>query len=235
MFSNKYQFLLLVLVTNQTTAAEVAMHLSRSTFYASCANKFPTSFFKDESQKTIEGIFDYWESTEYRDNRWLAYILATAYRETAGTMQPVREGLCATNQCAINAVTKLFKESNRPTKENYALPVNGKSYYGRGLVQLTHKSNYSRVGQALGWGEELTENPDLALNRERAIAILVEGSVQGMFSRDRKSGGWRKLSTYLNDTTTDWVGARSIINPGSKRAHIPAAHAQLLYSCLMAK
>ncbi|MGH7250098.1 MAG: glycoside hydrolase family 19 protein, partial [Minisyncoccia bacterium] len=107
-----------------------------------------------------------------------------------------------------------------------------KSYFGRGFVQITHKRNYARVGEVLGLGRELIENPDLALDRERAIRILIEGSVQGLFSKDKKTGRPRKLSTYLNEQTTDWVGARGIINPGSKRAHIPAEHAQKFFVCL---
>ena len=213
-------------------AQDDTKRIDRKVFYSSCAKAFPKNLFNGESRKTFDGIFDYWESKNYKDSRWLAYILATAYRESGGTMQPVREGMCFTNQCSIDAVSALLKKNNRPESENYAIPVQGKSYYGRGLVQITHKRNYARVGQALGWGNDLVSNPDLTLNRDKAIAILVEGSVQGMFSKDKKTGEWRKLSTYLNDQTTDWVGARSIINPGSKRAHIPAEHAQHFYSCL---
>jgi len=223
----------LLFLALQVNAQNDAQKIDRDKFYSSCKKPFPKTLFQGESRKTFDGIFDYWESTKYEDKRWLAYILATAYRESAGTMQPVREGLCDTDQCSIGAVTKLLKMHNRPESENYAIPDKaGKSYYGRGLVQITHKRNYARVGQALGWGDALVTNPDLALDRDKAIVILVEGAVQGMFSKDRKTGEWRKLSTYLNDQKTDWVGARSIINPGSKRAHIPAEHAQLFYSCL---
>lgn len=227
----KFLFLLLSLFSTNILAQDFGQ-IDREAFYSSCSLSFPKHLFKGESRKTFDGVFDYWESTKYEDKRWLAYILATAYRESVGTMQPVREGLCKTEQCSIDAVTSLLKKNNRPDSENYAIPINGKSYYGRGLVQITHKRNYSRVGKALGWGNELVENPDLALDRQRAIIILIEGAIQGMFSKDLKTGEWRKLSNYFNDQTTDWVGARKIINPGSKRAHIPAEHAQQFYACL---
>lgn len=228
--------LLLASFISLSTAAQDTLHkINREAFYSACSKPFPKYLFKGEPRKTFDSIFDYWETTEYKDKRWLAYILATAYRESAGTMQPVREGLCSTNECSIKSVTALLKKNNRPDSENYALPINGKSYYGRGLVQITHKRNYDRVGKALGWKNELVKNPDLALDREKAIRILVEGSVQGMFSKNKKTGEPRKLSMYLNDKTTDWVGARGIINPGSKRAHIPAEHAQHFYACLTAR
>ncbi|NVM74862.1 hypothetical protein FHW83_000622 [Duganella sp. SG902] len=223
---------LLPLFSINVEAQEVGHKINRDAFYAECSTSFPKYLFKGEPQKTFDGIFDYWESTRYEDKRWLAYILATAYRETAGKMLPVREGLCSTDQCSIDAVTALFKKSNRPASDNYAIPVNGKSYYGRGFVQLTHKINYGRVGHALGWGNELVENPDLALDNKKAIPILVEGAVQGLFSRDRRTGNRRKLSTYLNERDSDWVGARGIINPGSRRAHIPAKYAEQFYGCL---
>lgn len=228
-------FLFLSLSTARAVEQIDFQAINRDKFYAACSKSFPRSIFKGESKKTFDGIFDYWESTEYKDKRWRAYILATAYRESAGTMLPVREGLCATDQCSINAVTALLKKHNRPESENYALPIDGKSYYGRGLVQITHKRNYARVGEVLGWGKELVENPDLALDRDKAIRILVEGAVQGLFSKDRKTGEPRKLSTYLNEKETNWVGARGIINPWSKRAHIPAEHAQDFHECLAAQ
>jgi hypothetical protein len=221
-----------LLFLTSTEAQENGYKISREAFYTGCSTVFPKYLFKDEPRKTFDGIFDYWESKRYEDKRWLAYILATAYRETAGTMLPVREGLCSTDQCSIDAVAALLKKYNRPESENYAIPINGKSYYGRGFVQITHKVNYARVGHMLGWGNALVENPDLALDREKAIPILVEGAVQGLFSKNKKTGEWRKLSTYLNERESDWVGSRSIINPGSKRAQIPAEHAQKFYACL---
>lgn len=213
-------------------AAQVNNKIDRNVFYSSCGKSFPDRLFKGESKRTFEDIFNYWESTKYTDKRWLAYILATAYRESAGTMLPVREALCSTNECSIAAVTAYFKKKKRRESDNYAIPVNGNSYFGRGLVQITHKQNYARIGQALGWGDELVSNPDLALDRDKAVVILVEGAVQGMFSKDRKTGKWRKLSTYLTDQNTDWLGARAIINPGSTRAHIPAQHAKQFNACL---
>lgn len=224
MHSLRIFFLLLPFAAHQVAAQDNTQQINRGGFYSSCANSFPNPLFKGESKKTFDSIFDYWLSTKYKDKRWLAYIFATAYRESAGTMQPVREGKsgkCKTDQCSIDTVTAMInkrngelRKENKKEIENYSLPVNGKSYFGRGLVQITHKRNYARVGQTLGWGNQLVENPGLALDREKAITILIEGAVQGMFSKDKETGEWRKLSTYLNDQTTDWVGARKVINPG---------------------
>ena len=49
--------------------------------------------------------------------------------------------------------------------------------------------------------------------------------IQGLFTS-------HKLSDYFNDTKTDWVAARKIVNPGSKRAAITAKHGEDFYACL---
>jgi len=74
------------------------------------------------------------------DPRWLAYYLATAKWETAGTMQPVREPFW-------------LSENWRRLNLRYY------PYYGRGYVQLTWKSNYQRQSQADRTGIDLVTNP----------------------------------------------------------------------------
>jgi len=174
--------------------------------------------------KAVEDIIKFWEKQGYEDRRALAYVLGTALRETAGTLRPVREGLCKTDECSIAAVTKLLTE--RGVSDNYAKPDEaGRSYFGRGYVQLTHSKNYKKLGQALGWGDALHENPNLALDHQKAIEILVEGMYRGLFTG-------KKLGDYFTPTSADWVAARRIVNPGSKRAEITAKHARDFFACL---
>lgn len=56
--------------------------------------------------------------------------------------------------------------------ENTA-PGDGWKYRGRGLIQLTGKSNYRRASSALFNDLRLVENPDLALDRDTACRIAV--------------------------------------------------------------
>lgn len=131
----------------------------------------------------------------------LAYILATAYHETGGRMQPVREGFASTNEGAIRAVTRLHEQGRIRT--NYAIPINGRSYYGRGLIQITWKDNYERVGKFLGI--DLVNNPDLALDPQVSADILVKGMLGGWFTG-------RKLSDYDREDGYDYYNARRIVN-----------------------
>lgn len=125
-----------------------------------------------------------------------AYVLATAYHETAHKMQPVREGLNA---------------SDAWRKRN----LRYYPWYGRGHVQLTWKENYVKADQKLGLGGALVANADLALDPEISAEVLVVGSVEGWFSADR-NGNRHTLARHLpvtsEATRAQFKQARRIIN-----------------------
>lgn len=62
-------------------------------------------------------------------------------------------------------------------------------WYGRGIVQLTHKSNYEKAGQKLGVDFVSGENRELVKQLKYAIPILVIGMRDGWFTG-------KKLSDY---------------------------------------
>lgn len=176
-----------------------------------------------KQQAGFDAMFAYWAGSALNDDRWLAYALATAWHETGTRMEPVREGFCDTDEGSIKAVTRLFEKGK--IKRNYALPhPNGQSYFGRGLVQITHGVNYERVGKAIGLGTQLFDNPALALDLPTSVKILFVGMVDGLFSG-------KKLADYFNDAKTDWVNARRIVNVLDKADKI-ADHAQKFRTCL---
>lgn len=170
-----------------------------------------------------EGILAYWKRTcigvpiEY-----LAYILTTAYHETGGRIEPVREGFAKTDAGAIAAVTKLFKAGR--ISKNYALPDRrtGKSYYGRGLAQVTHYDNYKRIGERIG--RDLANDPDLLLLLPISVEALVIGMVEGLYTG-------KSLDDYITPDKVDYRGARRIIN-GTDKAEMIAGHAVKFESAL---
>jgi len=138
-------------------------------------------------------------------------------------IEPVREGFCKTDAGSIQAVTDLYNRGI--IAENYAMPKpNGKSYFGRGLVQLTFDDNYKKMGMALGLGMQLYDNPSLALDLTISVKILFKGMIDGLFT------GY-SFSDFFNSTTTDWVHARKIIN-GMDKADPIADYAQRFKDCL---
>ena len=123
------------------------------------------------------------------DPRWLAYMLATTFHETAATMEPVREAFW-------------LSENWRKTHLSYY------PYYGRGYVQLTHKENYKRAGDDIG--VDLVKSPDLAMNPAHAARVMFIGMTEGWFRGD--SHGRHTLSRYFSGDVDNPVGARNIIN-----------------------
>lgn len=165
--------------------------------------------------------------------KWhLSYILGTTYEEVGPTMQPLREG-------PASRILKGELVSDEEARKHVAWmartgwvswdyakpdPETGKSYYGRGWPQTTHKENYLRAGQMLGVGDLFVWNPDLLLEREWAAKVLVFGMAKGIFTG-------RNLFRYLNSTQKDYLHARRIIN-GMDRAAIIKGTAERFEKCI---
>ncbi|MCF8277013.1 MAG: hypothetical protein K9J17_09775 [Flavobacteriales bacterium] len=157
----------------------------------------------------LDAILNTWQAEHANgDDRHLAYMLATTYHETDRKMQPIEE---------------YGKGRNRP----YGVPdaVTGKTYYGRGFVQLTHKYNYASMSQLLG--VDLVNNPELALDLAISTRILFLGMFRGTFTG-------KKLSDYFSAAKEDWKNARRIIN-GTDRAEDIAAYARQFYRVIAYK
>ena len=160
------------------------------------------------------------------DTRWLAYMLATAFHETAATMQPVRETMAASDAEAIARLDRAFAAGRLPkVRKPYWRPdAEGKSWLGRGFVQLTHRRNYETMSAITG--VDLLDRPERAMALGVATAILILGMVRGSFTG-------RRLSHFLSGASEDWEGARAIIN-GSDRARLVAGYGRAFHAALVA-
>jgi putative chitinase len=140
---------------------------------------------------------------------WTAYALATAYHETAYTMQPVREAFW------------LSEDWRRQNLRYFP-------WYGRGYVQLTWERNYIKADDELGLGGRLKSNPDVAMEPEIAADIMVRGMIEGWFTG-------KSLRTYIaaDATLEQFVNARRIIN-GTDKAEKIAGYAMTFYRALKA-
>jgi putative chitinase len=169
----------------------------------------------------LGGILDEWESRHARrDDRWLAYMLATTHHETDRKMQPVREyggaAYFKSMYDVAGARPRLAIANGNTT------PGDGARYYGRGFVQLTWKSNYAKAGAALGI--DLVGQPDLALDLAVSTRIMFTGMQRGWFTG-------RKLADYFNPQRGDWINARRIIN-GTDKATLVASYGQSYYAAI---
>ena len=149
---------------------------------------------------TINLMLDYWdEHFKGRPLSWLAYAFATAYHETNRTFGPI-------------------EEYGKGRGKKY------RSYYGRGLVQLTWDYNYKKMGDILGL--DLINHPEYALVVSDAIPIMFIGMNEGLFTG-------KAYHDYLNTIPPDYVGARRIIN-GTDKAKLIAGYATKFESALKA-
>lgn len=157
---------------------------------------------------------------------WQAYAFATAFHETAFTMQPVKEYGGPRYFTQMYDVTG--KRPSLAKANGNVTPGDGPRYCGRGYVQLTWRNNYRRAGQRLGI--DLEGNPDLAMQVEHAAAILREGMKGGWFTG-------KSFGSYLPGsgaaTVDQFKEARRIIN-GTDKAVTIAGYAVKFQDALKA-
>jgi predicted chitinase len=152
----------------------------------------------------------------------LAYVLATAYHETAYAMQPVREKGSHAYLDMYDTGAKAKALGNTPDDDD-----DGQLFCGRGDVQLTGATNYWRATvklRAIGVlkaHEDLTQTPDLALRGDVSAAVIVHGMGEGWFTG-------KKMSDYLpavgRATEAQFSQARRIVN-GMDRSKMIAGYA----------
>jgi len=132
-----------------------------------------------------------------------AYVLATSYHESAHQMKPIKE---------MGGLAYLESKAYWP-------------YFGRGYVQLTWRANYEFAGQKLG--QDFVTHPELLLQAQYAAPILVIGMMEGWFTK-----GAHKLPDYCDLQSSDYVGARHIVN-GSDQASLIAGYADTYEKLLL--
>lgn len=142
---------------------------------------------------------------------WVAYGLATAYHETAHTMQPIKE---RGGEAYFKRMYDIMGERPAKARElGNVKPGDGARYAGRGYVQLTGRTNYAQYG--------LADNPDDAMKPEVAARVLKDGMAYGRFTG-------KSMKDYLEvpffQRTNDYIGARRVIN-GQDRAQMIADYA----------
>jgi len=143
----------------------------------------------------MKSILDAWDKLDPKsDHRFKAYALATAYHETAQTMQPI-------------------EEYGHGRGRAYGAPAGRWHlvYDGRGDVQLTWLANYQKATDKLHAAKlldpalDLVKDPSLALRPDVAAAVMVLGMRDGWFTGKR-------LGEFFTASESYPVQARRIIN-----------------------
>lgn len=130
-----------------------------------------------------------------------AYMLATAWHETAKTMEPVREA---------------FNLSEAWRKKN----LRYYPYYGRGYVQVTWITGYARLDAAAAEAGmtqpgEILANLDLAMRPDIAAFALRKGMEDGWYDSNGKKMRQR-LPMAGVATKAQYIDARRLVNVQDK-------------------
>lgn len=166
---------------------------------------------------------------------YVAYGLATSFHETARRMQPVRETLASTDAGAVAALEKAWKAGRLSwvSKPYWRIDANGKAWFGRGDVQLTHFENYLKFRPLVLaiFGVDIVADPSAVLRPDISAFILFEGITKGISGRGDFTG--HALETYLEGPKADFEGARRTVN-GTDKAAVIAGYARTFLAALQA-
>ena len=166
------------------------------------------------NQGFVDGVnglfaaFNDYKELDASNPLYVAYMLATAYHETAYTMQAITEygGVRYFDKYDTGRLAERL--GNTPEADG-----DGYKYRGRGHVMITGYGNYKKFTDILGI--DLVNSPDLALDPIVSAKILTIGSLKGTFTT-------RRLSQYIKYGLeySEWVNARRVINGVDKNTVI---------------
>lgn len=163
--------------------------LKREQLVRACERAFGSL---DTDQKdSIRLIVNMFEKYGDKDQNKLIYILATTRHESR--FRPIKERRASSSQTAVYNLQNAYWYTG---------------YYGRGFVQLTHDRNYEKMSKLLS--VDFVSNPDLVMKPKYAARILVQGMMEGAFTR-------KPLGRYINAEEQDYYNARRVVN-GTDRA-----------------
>jgi predicted chitinase len=152
-------------------------------------------------ENSLRDVFDYASKDKRITNKkQLAYLLATARKESDYSLQRWEaDYLCGKQGVAYQdkpcqKALDYYRSTSGGKKNYYTLGTDDKGlpYFGRGLIQLTGKSNYDYYGKKIG--VNLVKNADKALQNKNSYDIAVE------YLMEKRGGdyadGNRKKSTF---------------------------------------
>lgn len=154
-----------------------------------------------------EAIFDACDRGGVTDPRHQANILAQVHHETGGQMEPVKETVFAWSKDRHPSDAEVIRRLDAAWAKGQLTwvktPYWRDGWFGRGLIQITFRDNYDKLGKAIG--------VDLVGSRERALELRTSADIAVVGMRDGLFTG-KKLADYFNASRDDPAAARAIVN-----------------------
>lgn len=184
-----------------------ALELTKSSKLPSVVNKVTATIVSkmfpfapvDNIKKYLPFVLKALEDEGLGDKNMVLMALATIRAET-GRFLPIDEGISKYNTSPGGHPFDLY--DNRTDLGNKG-KGDGDKFKGRGFIQLTGRSNYTKYSKALGLGRELVKNPERANDPDIAAKILA------LFLKDKEF----KIKEALLEN--DLRRARRLVNGGS--------------------
>lgn len=149
--------------------------------------------------KYLPFVLDGLAGATLQDKPMVLMALATIRAETEGFV-PISEGQSRYNTSPGGQPFDLY---DHRTDIGNSQTGDGAKYRGRGFIQLTGKSNYQQHGAAIGMGDQLVNNPELANDPATAADLLAS------FLKAKEV----RIKTAL--AAGDLATARRLVNGGS--------------------
>lgn len=199
------------------------LKFNRETFF----EEFKSSVLKGKPLKQslvgpLNQFLDFIERDTYVKSIYqFAYIMATAWHETAFTFKPIKE--YGGNDYFVKRYWTNVSVRNDLGNKSKEDAIN---FAGSGLVQLTGRNNYTRATKELrkqrpdlvaefeyrtGQTFDLVKYPKQAMDPQIAYGVMTLGMMQGWFGK--------KLATTVTDTKhsfTHYKSARGSVNGTDK-------------------
>jgi len=129
------------------------------TFYDTIRNQLFNHSMLGSQVSGIQAIYDACIAYGITDIHQIAYILATAYHETAKTMQPIRE--YGGHDYFMQRYDISGKNPTLAKQLGNTIIGDGATYCGRGYVMITGRANYQKFSNILKI--DFVKDPDYAM------------------------------------------------------------------------
>lgn len=176
-------------------------------------------------QSQVDGmkmtIAEWFKRNDLTDERWLAYMLATAWLETDRTMQAISE------YGGRDYFTRMYDiKGGRPDKAKRLGNVyagDGAKFHGRGKPMITGRGNYKKANKYVGKyiDVDFIAKPSAVLQKNHSDLLMFSGMIKGWFTG-------KKLSDYFQGDLEDPIGARRIVNGTDRADDIAEAYEHFL-------
>lgn len=166
---------------------------------------FYSSFSGDTiwNKAELNRLFDFIDISELvlRTDE-MAYILATIRHECGQTLLPTQEETDVRRAPWLKG--KYLPYMLGLDYDGKPHPKTGHLYFGRGYTQNTWYCNYKKISEIIG--RNVVNNPDLLLVPEISWQVTETFMYRGLYTGKR-------MADYFHDGVSNFLGARSIINP----------------------